>query len=85
MPLLKSMFSAATEAWDRQEQLQAVGSRTVSIPTLGVATTDFNLSAADADQLYASGKGSAHAFFTDPNQRTYMNSFGRALPDRRGT
>jgi NTE family protein len=80
VPLLKSMFSASMEAWDRQEQLQAVGSRTVSIPTLGVPTTDFNLSRTDADQLYQSGLSSAHAFFTDPDQQSYMNSFGQSLP-----
>ncbi len=80
LPLAKAMFSAATEAWDRQEQLQAVGSRTVSIPTLGVATTDFNLSAADAEGLYGSGLSSAHAFFTSPSQQAYVNSFGESPP-----
>ena len=79
-PLLKSMFLSAMESWDRQEEQQAVGSRSVSIPTFGVATTDFNLSAADADQLYTSGLDSAHAFFTNPSQTAYINSFGRSLP-----
>jgi hypothetical protein len=70
------MFSAATEAWDRREELQAVGSRTVTIPTLGVATTDFNLSAEDATALYRSGLDTTCAFFTNPSQQAYMNSFG---------
>jgi NTE family protein len=76
VPLLKSMFSAATEAWDRREELQAVGSRTVNIPTLGVATTDFNLSAEDATALYRSGLDTTCAFFTNPSQQAYMNAFG---------
>ena len=79
-PLLKSMFLSAMESWDRQEEQQAVGSRSVSIPTFGIATTDFSLTTADADQLYTSGLDSAHAFFTNPTQTVYINSFGKSLP-----
>jgi NTE family protein len=80
VPLLKAMFSAATEAWDRREELQSVGSRTVSIPTLGVATTDFNLSPDDAAALYSSGLDTTRAFFSNPSQQAYINSFGHPLP-----
>ena len=78
--LLKAMFSAAMEAWDRQEELPAVGSRSASIPTGAVATTDFDLSADDAEGLSASGRSSAHAFVTSQSQQAYMNSFGHSLP-----
>jgi len=81
VPLLEAMFSAAMEAWDRQEELQAVGSRSVSIPTGTVATTDFRLSPQDAEGLYASGRTAAHGFFTSPSQQAYMNSFGHSLPN----
>jgi NTE family protein len=82
-PLLMAMFSSATEAWDRRELEQAsVGSRTVSIPTHGIRTTDFKLSAADAADLYQWGLDAASAFFTNPDQRSYANSFGDGLPDR---
>jgi len=33
VPLLKAMFSAATEAWDRQQLSHATSARTVSVPT----------------------------------------------------
>jgi hypothetical protein len=79
LTLNNSMFSAATEAWDRREELQAVGSRTVNIPTLGVATTDFSLSAEDAAALHTSGVDRTHAFLTSPSQRAYMNLFGQSL------
>ena len=43
VPLLKAMFSAATEAWDREQLQHVVSARTVSIPTHQISTTDFGL------------------------------------------
>lgn len=48
VPLLKAMFSAATEAWDREQMEQVVSTRTVSIPTHGISTTNFGLTKTDA-------------------------------------
>jgi len=75
VPLLKAMFSAATEAWDRELLAHVVSARTVSIPTHDVKTTNFNLTAAEADGLYEWGEASARAFFADEPQQTYLNSF----------
>lgn len=79
LPLLKAMFSAATEAWDRQQMQQVVSARTVSIPTHAISTTNFGLSRAEADDLYAWGDSAAHAFFSNPAQQAYLNSFGKGL------
>jgi NTE family protein len=79
VPLLKAMFSAATEAWDREQMEAVVSARTVSIPTHQISTTDFGLTRAEADQLYAWGVNAAHDFFTAPDQQTYLNSFGKTL------
>jgi NTE family protein len=79
VPLLKAMFSAATEAWDRQQLSHATSARTVSIPTHQISTTDFGLTRAEADSLYAWGVNAAHDFFTAPDQKAYVNSFGKAL------
>jgi NTE family protein len=79
VPLLKAMFSAATEAWDREQMEQVVSARTVSIPTHQISTTDFGLTKADADALYAWGTNAAHDFFTAPDQQAYLNSFGQTL------
>jgi hypothetical protein len=73
------MFSAATEAWDRQQLSHATSTRTVSIPTHEIGTTDFGLTPADADSLYAWGLNAAHDFFTAPAQEDYINSFGKTL------
>ena len=79
VPLLKAMFSAATEAWDREQMEQVVSARTVSIPTHQISTTDFGLTRAQADSLYAWGVNAAHDFFTAPDQQAYLNSFGKSL------
>jgi NTE family protein len=79
VPLLKAMFSAATEAWDREQMAQVVSARTVSIPTHQISTTDFGLTKAEADSLYAWGVNAAHDFFTAPDQVAYLNSFGQTL------
>jgi NTE family protein len=79
VPLLKAMFSAATEAWDRQQMEQVVSARTVSIPTHTISTTNFGLTKAQADSLYAWGVNAAHDFFTAPDQQAYLNVFGKTL------
>ena len=79
VPLLKAMFPAATEAWDREQLSHATSARTVSIPTHEISTTDFGLRPADADSLYAWGLNAAHDFFTAPAQEAYINSFGKTL------
>ena len=79
VPLLKAMFSAATEAWDREQMEQVVSARTVSIPTHQISTTDFGLGTTEANDLYRWGRDAAHAFFTAPEQRAYLNSFGKTL------
>ena len=78
VPLLKAMFSAATEAWDRQHMEQVVSARTVSIPTHGISTTNFGITSTDATDLYGWGLAAATSFFNDPNQVDYMNAFGKA-------
>ena len=79
VPLLKAMFSAATEAWDREQMEHVVSARTVSIPTHAISTTNFGLSRQDADDLYNWGLLAAQAFFRDPAQREYLNSFGKPV------
>jgi NTE family protein len=79
VPLLKAMFSAATEAWDREQMSHIISARTVSIPTHSISTTDFNLSSDNATALYGWGKDAASSFFEDPEQLRYLNSFGESV------
>jgi NTE family protein len=82
VPLLKAMFSAATEAWDREQMEQVVSARTVSIPTHQISTTDFGLTKAEADSLYGWGLNAAHDFFSSSDQQAYLNAFGKTLEQR---
>jgi NTE family protein len=84
VPLLKAMFSAATEAWDREQMEHVVSARTVSIPTRSISTTNFGLSTQDAADLYSWGEAAAAAFFSEPTQRQYLNSFGTPIDTRTG-
>jgi len=85
VPLVKAMFSAATEAWDREQMEQVVAARTVSIPTHEIGTTDFGLTKAEAESLYTWGVNAANDFFTSPDQEAYLNSFGMKLVRPGGT
>jgi hypothetical protein len=58
---------------------QVVSARTVSIPTHQISTTDFGLTRAEADSLYAWGVNAAHDFFTAPDQVAYLNEFGQSV------
>jgi NTE family protein len=75
--LLKAMFEAATGAWDQRQLGAAAGARTVSIPTGTIATTDFRLKEAQADELYERGRTRAQAFFTSDETRRYLEEFAR--------
>ena len=73
--LAQAMFAAATGAWDERNVTETASVRTVNIPTFDVATTDFNLSRADADRLYESGLKSANQFFARETTRKYLEQF----------
>jgi NTE family protein len=79
LPLIKAMFFSAMEAWDREHLGGAAYARTISIPTHDVKTTDFNLSADKAEELYRWGEKAARGFFLSPKLREYQNSFGERL------
>jgi NTE family protein len=77
LPLAKALLHAATDAWDqRMEHASRV--RTVPIPTLDVATLNFDLSPEDAERLYDSGLRAATEFFQ--TQTSYVNQFGHTAP-----
>ena len=78
VPLLKAMFSAATEAWDREQMEHVVSARTVSIPTHS-QHDELQPHADRSGRPLQLGRAAAHAFFTDPSQQAYMNGFGYEL------
>ena len=79
-PLLsyvKSMAQTMMEAHDRLYVEKAEYARTIPIPTLGVGTTEFDISRERALALYDSGRKAATDFLADWDFEGYLNEFRR--------
>ena len=75
---LKSLVQTMCEAHDRLYLEQADFARTIAVPTLGVSTTDFDLSPEMTEALYNSGRTAAHKFIADWNFDGYIAEFRKA-------
>lgn len=82
---LKALAQTLMEAHDRMHVAEAEFARTIPIPTLGVRTTDFDLSRDRALELYASGYDAANAFLGSFDFENYIAAFrsGDPAPTRR--
>ena len=82
---LKAIAQTLMEAHDRMHVDEAEFVRTIPIPTLGVRTTDFDLSRDRALELYHSGYQAAKAFLASFDFDAYIAAFrsGDAAPTRR--
>jgi NTE family protein len=49
--------------------------RTIAIPTLGISATDFHLTKAQADALYASGRQAAEHFLASWDFASYLKAY----------
>jgi len=79
-----AMFAATTEGWARESLQRVESARTVSIPTHSISSTEFAISKADADSLFAWGEVAAHDFFSSPTRPSYyLNEFGTAVATER--
>jgi NTE family protein len=56
--------------------------RTIAIPTLGVGTTEFDISREKSEALYQSGRLAAKEFFTTWNFTEYINKYRKGKPGR---
>jgi NTE family protein len=81
----KSLLQTMLEAHDRMYVSNASFLRTIMIPTLGVRTTEFTLSAARKAELYESGQAAATSFLADwrPEVFEAIHDAGDAAPGRR--
>ncbi|MBI2868728.1 MAG: patatin-like phospholipase family protein [Chloroflexi bacterium] len=83
--LLAALFGTMMEAHDARyiENEQFV--RTIPIPTLGVKTTEFNITTERTEALYHSGRRAAEEFLATWNFEEYTNKYrrGKAPPRRR--
>ena len=77
--LLTALFSTMMEAHDARYIADEHFVRTIPIPTLGVKTTEFDLSREKSEALYQSGRQAAEKFFTNWNFSEYVSKY-RAKP-----
>jgi len=72
---VKALAQTMMEAHDRLYVAQANYARTIPIPTLGVGTTEFDLSRERAIALYDSGRWAAEKFLKDWDFEAYISEF----------
>jgi len=63
LSLLTALFSTMMGAHDARLRQKTAAVRTIAIPTLGVRTTEFELSPEKSQRLYEAGRQTAEAFF----------------------
>jgi NTE family protein len=86
LDFLKAMAQTMLEAHDRLYVEQANFARTIPIPTLGVRTTEFDLSRERALELYASGRSAAEDFLSRWDMAAYVERYRTGpVPSRRDT
>jgi NTE family protein len=73
--LLSSMLHTMMEAHDRLYLEKAQYARTIPIPTLGVGTTEFDITKDRAEALYESGRAAAEKFLQSWNFEAYIEAF----------
>jgi NTE family protein len=83
---LKAMEATVTQAHDRFYVEQANYARTIPIPTLGVKTTEFDISPERTQALFDSGKQAAAQFLSTWDFQAYKDKFrSGTTPSRRDT
>ena len=82
--LLGALFSTMMEAHDARYIKDENFIRTIPIPTLGVKTTEFDLSRERSEALYQSGREAAEKFFASWNFAEYVERYrkGQHRPGR---
>jgi NTE family protein len=81
--LFAALFTTMMDAHDARYIEDADFVRTVPIPTLGVRTTDFDLSRKKSDNLYESGRNAAEEFFKYWDFNKYKAKYRQTKPQKR--
>ncbi|MHB9024739.1 MAG: patatin-like phospholipase family protein [Armatimonadota bacterium] len=74
---LKAMFFTMMEAHDALYIEESNFARTIPIPTMGVGTTEFDVTPEKRDRLYASGVAAAEEFFQNWDFAQFNSKFPR--------
>ena len=80
---MKALAQTMMEAHDRMYVEQANYARTIPIPTLGVGTTEFDLSKERALELFDSGRRAAEKFLDNWDFEAYIAEFTGKKHSRR--
>ena len=82
--LLAALFSTMMQAHDKRYIKDEHFVRTIPIPTLGVGTTEFDISREKSEALYQSGRQAAERFLSTWNFSDYVDKYrkGNAGPGR---
>jgi len=75
--LLTALFSTMMEAHDARYIEDEQFSRTIPIPTLGVRTTEFDISKEKSEALYQSGRKAAEEYFETWDFNNYLGKYRR--------
>lgn len=78
--LLAAMFSTMMEAHDKRYIKDEHFVRTIPIPTLGVKTTEFDISRERSEALYQSGRQAAEKFLSTWNFADYVEKYRKGKP-----
>lgn len=73
LTMLHALFSTMMDAHDERYIEEHKAFRTIKIPTLGVHTTEFDLSKTKSSALYESGINAASKFFDKWSYETYLD------------
>lgn len=80
---LKAIAETMMEARDRFYVDQANYARTIPIPTLGVKTTQFDITPSESQALFESGQNAAKQFLATWDFQAYVERFRTATPPGR--
>ncbi|MDF5730432.1 MAG: patatin-like phospholipase family protein [Rhizonema sp. PD38] len=83
LSLFTAMFYTMMEAHDARYIADNNFARSIPIPTVGVQTTQFDISPSKRDELYKSGVQAAEEFFQKWNFETYKREYRQAKPQGR--
>lgn len=81
--LFSALFSTMLEAHDARYIADSDFVRTIPIPTLGVQTTDFDLSPEKRELLYQAGMAAANDFFSRWDFKKYLEKYRHKATIRR--
>ncbi len=74
--MLKALVSTMLSAHDKLYMNDETFAHTIAIPTNGIASTQFDLTKEQAQQLYESGKAAATTFFKTWDAEAYRATYG---------